>query len=815
MASVSEFVHAVTPAIRRHKNRVYGFAPGLVIAVWDPKNEARHKQGYVQVYFPGMQLEGDHVDSSRSDPEKGTSALRDHDPLIAPWARLAPVELGIYSTPQLGDEVLCAFEHGDPHYPYVVGTLYNGKDAIPKPVSNPDAEGSRPQGCPATPDMSGDGMSGSGGGSNKVMFWRSRTGNVISLNDATGQMRMADRSGCSTFQLNGDKIEILQSAKDIRISAKNKVSFDCKDFIVNAKKNITKNTTTYNARAGADFAQSAQATLSMVSKGSFKANSGKDWTAFSEDKVEVKAKGGSVTFIVNGDLGIVAPEGDLAIESKGAFSALTPMKFAMGCAQDMKVKGDGAVNINAALKLTFKGQNCLVNCGADAGFSLFDAIWNGLKKVTAMVVKGAVGAFKAVAGAVVAGATALGRAALAGPAALAALAVSAAKGVVRLGQKVVTKAWDVTRDVGKGMVKLGKAAVDSTKKTWNRGKTVAGAAWEGGKDVASTYGPTMAAGALAGAPLGPAGMVAGATLATQGTVGANVAASENQINQSINQEMQRMNLSDSAAGNDAIQSVNQAMSPQSGGPSSAGHVARGGVRAVNTATRGLSSAGQKGSRLMSRGVTTMGRGMMAGSGMGVLMGGRSVNSASKLMKNAGSALISTNNSATQSLLRASNAKVMGATGNPLDEAALELIATVNRGNRIIAEVTGNTYQEGLEAIMQQSHEAIRQVAQIVGSPTSGGATVGGVAVDMSEASVPVAEIAQPAGLDAGAPVSGVQGPAAPYTPPQEALVAPTSLRGRMVPNVNPGMRDKSGKLMPLPNPAQIAQVSAMGEMRQF
>jgi uncharacterized protein involved in type VI secretion and phage assembly len=42
-------------------------------------------------------------------------------------------ERGALVMPEVGDEVLVAFDHGDPRLPYVVGGLYNGKDkpAVP------------------------------------------------------------------------------------------------------------------------------------------------------------------------------------------------------------------------------------------------------------------------------------------------------------------------------------------------------------------------------------------------------------------------------------------------------------------------------------------------------------------------------------------------------------------------------------------------------------------------------------------------------------------------------------------------------------
>ena len=39
---------------------------------------------------------------------------------------------GFYFLPEVDDEVLVAFEQGDARFPYVVGALWNGKDAPPE-----------------------------------------------------------------------------------------------------------------------------------------------------------------------------------------------------------------------------------------------------------------------------------------------------------------------------------------------------------------------------------------------------------------------------------------------------------------------------------------------------------------------------------------------------------------------------------------------------------------------------------------------------------------------------------------------------------
>jgi uncharacterized protein involved in type VI secretion and phage assembly len=53
------------------------------------------------------------------------------------WARLAVpmagADRGFLFLPEVDDEVLVAFEHGDPRFPYVVGSLWNGQDKPPEP----------------------------------------------------------------------------------------------------------------------------------------------------------------------------------------------------------------------------------------------------------------------------------------------------------------------------------------------------------------------------------------------------------------------------------------------------------------------------------------------------------------------------------------------------------------------------------------------------------------------------------------------------------------------------------------------------------
>lgn len=61
------------------------------------------------------------------------------------WARVVSVgagaNRGFDCLPEIGDEVLVAFEHGDIHRPYILGGVWNGKDAPPEKVGDSVVDG--------------------------------------------------------------------------------------------------------------------------------------------------------------------------------------------------------------------------------------------------------------------------------------------------------------------------------------------------------------------------------------------------------------------------------------------------------------------------------------------------------------------------------------------------------------------------------------------------------------------------------------------------------------------------------------------------
>jgi len=130
----------------QQQGRFYGVVIGIVTNNQDPSNMAR-----VRVKFPWL-----------SDDNESW------------WARIAvPMAgggRGSYFLPEIDDEVLVAFEHGDVRFPYVVGALWNGKDA--PPANNSD-------------------------GQNNIRVIHSRSGHLIRLDDTSGdeKIEVIDKTG--------------------------------------------------------------------------------------------------------------------------------------------------------------------------------------------------------------------------------------------------------------------------------------------------------------------------------------------------------------------------------------------------------------------------------------------------------------------------------------------------------------------------------------------------------------------------------------------------------------------------------------------
>jgi uncharacterized protein involved in type VI secretion and phage assembly len=167
----------------------YGVEIGIVTNVQDPD-----KLGRVKVCFPRL-------------PGKPESD----------WCRVAQPAAGagrgFYWLPQVNDEVLVAFERGEAHRPYVIGSLWNGMD---KPMASAYTDENT-----------------------KVMI-QTKSGHQIVLDDKQGEEKIviADKSGqrTLTFDVKNKKFLVEAKAGDVEIHAEKKIVLSCQDLEIKASK---------------------------------------------------------------------------------------------------------------------------------------------------------------------------------------------------------------------------------------------------------------------------------------------------------------------------------------------------------------------------------------------------------------------------------------------------------------------------------------------------------------------------------------------------------------------------------------------------
>ena len=179
----------------RHGRPVSGQLPGLVEGVVTD-NVDPEKLGRVKVKFVSL-------------PDDTEST----------WCRLAmPMagkKRGWMTIPEIGDEVLCSFVHGDVNNAIVVGSLFNGVD-LP-PYANEDGE-------------------------NNLRVFQSRSGHRLTFDDTAGAERieliLCNEEIRFIFDA-ANKTLAIYSGKDIIIEAKETVSVKCKDFILEADEKVS------------------------------------------------------------------------------------------------------------------------------------------------------------------------------------------------------------------------------------------------------------------------------------------------------------------------------------------------------------------------------------------------------------------------------------------------------------------------------------------------------------------------------------------------------------------------------------------------
>jgi uncharacterized protein involved in type VI secretion and phage assembly len=131
------------------------------------------------------------------------------------WARIAIPERGFFFLPEVDDEVLVAFEHGRMEFPYIIGALWNGKDA--------------------PPDTNSDGK-------NNKRLIQSRSGQIIRLDDTDGKekIEILNKDSKNTIVIDtADNAITITADKTVTIKvAGGAVNIECKELTIKAQADV-------------------------------------------------------------------------------------------------------------------------------------------------------------------------------------------------------------------------------------------------------------------------------------------------------------------------------------------------------------------------------------------------------------------------------------------------------------------------------------------------------------------------------------------------------------------------------------------------
>lgn len=174
--------------------RIFGVTAGIVTNNQDPDGLGR-----IKIRFPWLS------DDNETD-----------------WVRIATLmaggERGSFFLPEVGDEVLVAFEHGDINHPYVIGALWNG--AANPPETNSDGRNN------IRKITSRSGHEIIFNDDNTAMQERieihTNGGHRVVLDDSTGQekIEITDRTGSNKITIDSVQNSItIESALRLKIKA--------------------------------------------------------------------------------------------------------------------------------------------------------------------------------------------------------------------------------------------------------------------------------------------------------------------------------------------------------------------------------------------------------------------------------------------------------------------------------------------------------------------------------------------------------------------------------------------------------------------
>jgi uncharacterized protein involved in type VI secretion and phage assembly len=180
---VTNTVHTYTVQGYMTSFTISGLHPSTLLSMLMPKDEQPVHTGLVIGIVTDNQDPAGYGRVKVKFPWLSESQSSDWARVVAPGAG---AQRGIEFLPEINDEVLVGFELGDIHYPYILGGLWNGQDALPAQVTRASQVQQR--------------------------IIRSRTGHTITLDDN------ASGGGITIQDKNGNKVMLESASNKLTIS---------------------------------------------------------------------------------------------------------------------------------------------------------------------------------------------------------------------------------------------------------------------------------------------------------------------------------------------------------------------------------------------------------------------------------------------------------------------------------------------------------------------------------------------------------------------------------------------------------------------
>jgi uncharacterized protein involved in type VI secretion and phage assembly len=217
-----------------------------------------------------------------------------------PWIRVVSSsgggDKGLFIMPEVGEEIIAEFEGGNAEQPFVIGSTYNGKA-----------------------------KSSYGNAGNDVKALKTRSGNMIVLNDAVGSVTVTDKNGSSmamdgagNITINSQTLVTVKTDDHIIVDAPNKIEFISKEIHIKGSElvvigegpaQITIDNKANKIDTAADKVTTTADTLhEMISTANMKLNA-EHYEVIGKTKVDIsslsiKMNGNTTTDIVGGMVNI-------------------------------------------------------------------------------------------------------------------------------------------------------------------------------------------------------------------------------------------------------------------------------------------------------------------------------------------------------------------------------------------------------------------------------------------------------------------------------------------------------------------------------